>query len=54
MEPVVSERRGVLDPKCATYRVVHAQEDQQWDGGHPSVDPLLKRHKAVPVVVHPL
>lgn len=54
MEPDVSERWGVLDLKCATYRVVHAQEDQQWDGGHPSVDPLLKRHKAVPVVVHAL
>lgn len=54
MEPAVSERRGVLDPKCATYRVIHAQKDQQWDGGHPSADPLLKRHRAVPVVVHPL
>lgn len=24
-----------------TYRVIHSQEDQQGDGGHSSVDPLL-------------
>ena len=54
MEPDASERWEVFDLKLATYRVVHAQEDQQWDGGHPSVDPLLERHQAIPVVVHPL
>lgn len=30
-----------LNVSALTYRVVHSQEDQQWDGGHPPVDPLL-------------
>ena len=30
-----------LSSDLLTYRVVHAQQDQQWDGGHPSMDPLL-------------
>lgn len=54
VESDISQRRVISELKLVTYRVVHAQEDQQWDGGHPSVDPLLERHKAIPVVVHPL
>lgn len=54
MSPGAPKIKTALNCSLLTYRVIHAQENQQGDGGHSSVDPFLQRHKAIPVVVHRL